>query len=193
MTISLPVQQTPWGDRTTLLDKGMRYAFSLDVTFGAHGTHLTLEHPQPPLGVRHLFDEKVVTMPENLRCDVPNAHVTGGDGDIGDPNDPLSTSLRMRLQMRLDERRPSREREVIDLNGDGVVIFQGGPLAFRTPATNAVSGAAFLAVSFETGNATYRWLERRQLFGTGRVTTLQRSGLQAVRLLHFTFDLYGAI
>jgi len=194
MTTSTLVQQTPWGDRTALLDKGMRYAFSLDVNFDAHGTHLTLAKTQPALGLRHLFDEKVVTMPERLRCDVPTADVTGGDGEIGDPNDPLSASLRLHLQTRVhDPNKPAKRRDVIDLAGAGVVIFRGGPLAFRSPATNPVTGSAYLAVSLETASATYRWLERRQLFGPGRVTSVQRAAaLPAVRLLHFTFDLYGA-
>lgn len=174
----------------------MRYAFSLDVTFHAHGTHLTLANPgngTPQNRIRHMFDEKVVTMPEQLRCDVPGADLAAGVGDIGDPNDPLSASLRLRLQARLDDPdKALNEREVLDLNCDGVVIFRGGPLAFRSPASNPVSGSAFLSVSFDTASATYRWLERRQLFGPGSVTTASPGHLGSVRLLRFTFDLYGA-
>jgi hypothetical protein len=173
----------------------MRYAFSLEVLFEAHGTHLTLaKAQQPKAGIRHLFDETVVTMPEKLRCDIPTAEVISGDGDVGDPQDPLSPSLRIRLGTKVaGGKRLGNYPDVIDLNGDGVVLFQGGPLAFRSAASNPVSGSAFLAASFETASATYRWLERRQLFGPGRLTTLDKppGDSRPIRLLHFTFDLYG--
>lgn len=184
MTTSLMVPAVPWGDRTELLPKRMQYVLSLDFEAECTGPALIIR-PRTGEGLRHLFDEVVATTPEGLRCDLPQARILGGVGEIGDPNDPLSSALQTLITLDLDG-----TSDPLDIQCDGVVIFAGGPPAFRSdPPWSSLSGAAFVATSHETASATYRWLNRRQLYGVGQVSGSRVSGRG---VLSFSFDLYAA-
>jgi hypothetical protein len=172
----------PWGDRSQLIPKHMLYAVSLDVETEANGPYLVVR-PTSEKALRHLYDETTVTMPEGLRCDVPTAKILNGDGDLASPYDPSSTSLRIGISAQLED------GNVLNIACEGVLSFEGGPLALRSMPPSGLSGSAFIATTHDTLSATYRWLRRRQLFGVGTVEARQISG---VRLLAFSFDLYAA-
>ena len=215
----------PWGDRTSLIDKAMVYAFSLEVRALSKGPYLTVENAQPKqpedtdqYGVRHVFGETIVTMPEGLRCDVPMGYIEGGDGEIGDPNDSASCWLNLRVRSILKEENTKRTaalphvdlpaiREVGLKNPDGhdthqlhfavngVVNFDGGLSALRSAEGKKLTGQAFLSSCQEASTGTYRWLDRRQLFGVGRVEGQRKKRHVAPDewVLDFSFDLYAAL
>ena len=197
------IMGVPWGERTRLIDKVMVYAFSLDVRARSKGPYLTVE-PEPPragsnaegprveeerFGVRHLFGETTVTTPDGLRCDVPTGNVDSGEGEIGDPNDPLSSWLSLRVRSTL-------EGGITQVHFDmtGVVNFDGGLSTFRNPHARKLSGQAFLASGQESSTGTYRWLGRRQIFGVGRVDGARGADQPGDEwLLRFSFDIYAAL
>ena len=180
----------PWGERTSLLPKAMVYGLSLDVEATSHGPYLTIEKSSQS-HVRHMFDESIVTMPEGLRCDVPCGHIAGGDGEIGAANDPTSCWLGLRVRSTIQ-------------GGDaklyfamrGVVNFDGGLSTFRSSHARQITGSAFVASCQEASTGTYRWLERRQLFGVGVVEGHRPHdaiGPADGWRLRFSFDLYAAL
>jgi len=180
-TSRLP-KPVPWGDRSELLPKKMRYALSLDAE--AEGGPYLVVRPSSDNALRHLYDETVVTMPEGLRCDVPRAKIISGDGELASPFDSSSPNLRLGISAELDD------GNILNIGCEGVMTFEGGPFAIRSmPAHGVLSGSAFIATTHDTVSATYRWLTRRQLFGFGTVEARESSG---VRLLTFSFDLYAA-
>lgn len=184
-----------WGERASLIHKSMVYAFSLEVRARSNGPYLTVErmaprrpHTHEEYGVRHLFEETTVVIPEGLRCDVPTGYVDGGTGKIGDTLDPTSCWLEMRVRSSLEGGDGK-----LYFDATGVVNFDGGPSAFRNARARKLTGQAFLTSCQEASTATYRWLERRQLFGVGRVEGENQSQRTAEWLLDFTFDLYAAL
>jgi hypothetical protein len=176
-----------WGERSDLHPKRMLYALSLDVSARLAGSHFQIEPRAAAL--RHLFDQAVAIMPDGARCDLPVAALVGGSGRIGLDNDPLSPRLTMNLSANLGAAGP------LLIECSGVVTFTGGPLAFTNiglgPAlgTQQLGGTAFIATRQQTPGPTYRWLNRRQLWGVGRVALRADSG---ERKLSFTFDMYAA-
>ncbi len=170
----------PWGDRTYLLPKSMVYVLSLYLRAEVNGRFLTVCADDGVLS--HLFGDSVVTMPEGLRCDLPVGDLTGGTGEIGASDDPSSVALQLRLQLVLN----GTENLLMDCLG--VVNFHGGPAAFRSLSTQELSGPAFIASRHETDSPTFRWFNRRQLFGVGRAQGLPSS---EPRRLEFSFDLYA--
>jgi hypothetical protein len=184
-----------WGERTSLIHKSMVYAFSLEVRARSRGPYLTVERAAPSrgdahgqYGVRHLFEETTVVIPEGLRCDVPTGYVESGTGKIGDTLDPTSCWLELRVRSSLEG---GDARLYFDATG--VVNFDGGPTAFRSTRSRKITGQAFMTSCQEASTATYRWLERRQLFGVGRVEGESVSERTAEWLLDFSFDLYAAL
>jgi hypothetical protein len=169
----------PWGDRTYLLPKDMGYVLSLYLKAVVNGRYLTVQpHSR---GLSHLFDEVVVTTPDGLRCDVPIGDVTGGTGEIGSPDDPSSIALQLRLQLTLNR----TEKLLMDCTG--VANFYGGRAALSLEP-DLLAGSAFIATRHETDSPTFRWFNRRQLFGMGRVQGIAGS---RPRELEFSFDLYA--
>ena len=186
---SRQIDPVPWGDRTRLLPKAMTYALSLDVAAMSDGPYLKIPSAQGH-GLRHLFEQAVINVPHATRCDVPSGSVESGEGEIGDPSDPSSCWLRMQLRTKLAD-----TQATIYFSCTGVVNFDGGPAAFRSRKQTDLSGSAFLTSSHQVSSATYRWLERRQLFGVGRVVATRGEPKWAERgrwELRFTFDLYAA-
>src|ERR1700722_3711885 len=108
MTTSALVSGVPFGERTELLPKQMRYALSLE--FVATATGLFLDVAATPKdaasALRHLFDETLVTMPEGVRCDVPRCTILSGNGQIGTASDPKSSKLLVELDVELDDQTP---------------------------------------------------------------------------------------
>jgi hypothetical protein len=160
MTAARVITSIPWGDRSRLLPKTMSYAFSLDVRFTCHGPYLEVQ-PSKRSGVRHLFEDSIVTLPEG-RCDVPSGRVIRGDGEIGDSKDPTSNWLFLRVRTLV-----GRVPAPLYFECRGVVNFDGGLAALR--AGSSPGGSAFLSSIHEASTGTFRWLERRQLFGVGRI------------------------
>lgn len=180
----------PWGERTTLLPKAMVYGLSLDVEAISNGPYLKVEESSQ-VQVRHMFDESIVVMPEGLRCDVPRGHIAGGDGEIGAANDPTCSWLGLSVRSTIQ-------------GGDaklyfamrGVVNFDGGLSTFRSSHARRITGSVFAASCQEVSTGTYRWLERRQLFGVGVVEgERNRDGHVPSDgwRLRFSFDLYAAL
>ena len=175
-------QSTPWGDRTRLLPKAMTYALSLDIEAETIGPFLKVKSSNEKV-LRHLFGDAVLVTPEGLSCDLPTGSVESGDGEIGDPNDPASVGVRLRVRTKIEPVELALHFECL-----GIVNFDGGPEAFRSKATKRLTGSAFVATYHQASSATYRWMERRQLYGVGRVSGHRTSGEW---LLRFSFDLYA--
>jgi hypothetical protein len=180
MNTAKNIMSVPWGDRVHLLPKAMIYAFSLDVRLGSNGPYLKPLPPPavgasspPPAELRHLFDQSIITMPEGLRCEVPTGVVERADGEIGDCKDPSSCWLALRICTKLRE-----PDATLHFETTGVINFDGGLSAFRAkvPAgaderkAQRLAGSVFLASCQTASTRTYRWLERRQVFGVGSVT-----------------------
>lgn len=182
----------PWGDRTRLLPKASAYAFSLDLRVMSNGPYLSTPEDlrQPEGGLRHLFSEPMVEMPGGLRVEVPSGTVDSITGEIGDPAAPDSNWFRLRILVRVgkDQRELTPTLAFICT---GVLEFAGGPAVFRSEA-NKLYGSAFMASTHESSISIYRWLERRQLFGIGRVQGTKPEPKGSGWKLHFSFDLYGA-
>jgi hypothetical protein len=179
------VTAIPWGERTALLPKAMVYAFSLDVEATCNGAYLTVTNSRNN-GLRHLFDQDVVSMSEGSRCDIPTGRVESGDGQLGDPYDPSSCWLDLRVRATLVD-----SSATLFFDTKGVVNFEGGPSAFHSTITTRLMGSAFLSSTQEASTTTYRWLERRQLFAVGSVSG-ERCNARAARKLTFSFDFYAA-
>jgi len=171
----------PWGDRTYLLPKAMGYVLSLYARATVSGSYLTVA-PQAE-ALRHLLGDKEVTMPEGLRCDLPVGDLVGGSGEIGSPIDPTSGALRLQLQIDLNR----SEKLLMDCRG--VINFEGGMAAFQTLSPGALAGRAFVATRHQTDSPTFRWFNRRQLFGVGRVRGVKGS---KPRELELSFDIYAS-
>jgi Protein of unknown function (DUF3237) len=171
----------PWGDRTNLWPKSMVYALSLDVKASFEGRYLTF---LPGTGsLYHVRDLSAFVTPEGLECDLPAGDVVTGTGRIGTPEDPSSVQLEAKLHLGLND------GANLLMDCLGVVNFVGGMRAFLSPRVEALSATCFLASRHETDSPTFRWLNRRQLFGVGRAEVAKRSQL---RELQFTFDLYAS-
>ena len=192
------VSSIPWGDRTRLLPKATAYAFSLDVRTRSDGPYLSASEQQSETGLRHLFSQPMVEMPEGLRCDVPTGKVISANGEIGDASDPRSNWFRLRVLASLGSPdtgpTPSKYAATLSFSCTGVLNLAGGPTAYRL-RSKPLSGSAFIASIQESSSSAYRWLERRQLFGIGRVTGTSRNvhdpSSSSGWDLRFTFDLYG--
>jgi len=172
----------PWGDRTTLWPKRMAYAVSLHTTARFAGRNLTVSAEDGAL--YHVHDKTVLTTPDGLRCDLPAGDITAGTGRIGTPDDAKSVHLELRLQMRLTD------RSNLLINCRGVVGFDGGLNAFFSSNVESLRGSSFIATSHETDSPTFRWLNRRQLFGVGRIEVSKPSASGGE--LELGFDLYAA-
>ena len=170
----------PWGDRTYLLPKDMVYVLSLYLRAQLNDRYLAVCADDDVL--LQVFGDTVVTMPEGLRCDLPVGDLIGGTGEIGTPDNPHSTALQLRLQLVLN----GTENLLMDCLG--VVNFDGGPGALRWGRAQSLTGSAFLASRHETDSPTFRWFNRRQLFGVGRVRGVEGS---EPRQLELSFDLYA--
>jgi len=187
-----------WGERTRPLHKAMVYALSLDVRASSKGRYLTVERvaPEPAAqakdyALRHLFEETTVVMPEGLRCDLPVGSVENGAGEIGSPTDPTSCWFELRLRSVLE-----RATATLTFDMTGVVNFDGGLATFRSATARELSGEVFATSCHESSTGAYRWLERRQLFGVGRVSGSRARPDAFVRdewTLNFSFDLYAAL
>ncbi|HVZ88520.1 MAG TPA: hypothetical protein VHG72_16225 [Polyangia bacterium] len=171
----------PWGDRTYLLPKSMAYVLSLYLRAEINGRYLTVRSQDSALW--QLFGESVVTMPEGLRCDLPTGDLAGGTGEVGTPDDPTSVALELRLQLQLNQ------TEKLLLSGLGVVNFDGGLGVFRSSPAELLTGRAFIATRHETDSPTFRWFNRRQLFGFGLVRGVPDS---KPREIEISFDLYAS-
>lgn len=173
----------PFGDRLALWPKSMVYVLSLYAKARLDGRNLTvLPHAR---SLYELNDKNVVTMPEGLQCDLPFADIVAGSGQIGLPEDPTSVQLKLRLQLEMND----RAKLLMDCLG--VVNFDGGLQALVSKDVDDVAGSAFMASRHETDSPTYRWLNRRQLFGVGRTQVLTEKKSRA-RELELTFDLYAS-
>jgi hypothetical protein len=201
-----------WADRTRLLRKATAYAFSLDVTVKGDGPFWTFERQQPGAGLRHLFGQPVVEMPGGVHCEVPTGEVFAASGELGDGANPSSNWFKLRVQAGVGELEqvvsPSAGRvhsrvlkyaTSLTFACTGVLDLAGGMSAYRRPSKE-LSGTAFMTSTQESTTRTYRWLERRQLFGVGQVhgTSLNPDGGSGAAastngwILRFSFDLYGA-
>jgi hypothetical protein len=206
------VSSIPWGDRTRLLPKATAYAFSLDVLVRRDGPYLSIEKPyQFEEGLRHLFGQPMVEMPGGLHCEVPTGRIISANGEVGEARNKESTWFELRLQAGIGALEPLGEKgepnpspvsqyaTTLSFSCTGVLELAGGPVAYRL-SPGDLSGSAFLASIQESTTGTYRWLERRQLFGIGRVkrwspkpeAMLPAGTAPNGGLLHFSFDLYGA-
>jgi len=186
MTAQSTALSTPWGDRTVLIPKKMLYVCSLTVGAHARGPYLLLGAIESNDGrdgdLRNLFDDTFITMPDGVRCDLPVGTILRGQGEIGSAEDPSSPKLSLRLSIQLGA-------NLLLVECLGCVNFVGGPGVFQSAQDRKFAGTAFVATRHETSSASYRWLNRRQLYGVGRVVGEQRSG---ERNLVFSFDLYAA-
>lgn len=172
----------PWNDRTTLLPKRMAYVFSLHV--GARVRGRSLQVLERANGLAHLMGDQMVELPEGFRCETPAGPITGGEGEIGGPGEPTSTALRMRISAELEGLGP------LLIEAQGVLDFKGGPAVFWSEGARPLRGSAFIATRYETAQPAFRWLNRRQLFGVGRVET--QPGQPDRLTLDLSFDLYAA-
>ncbi len=171
---------TPWGDRNVLIPKRLQYVLTMEFVAGVTALHLNV---QPRDGaIRHLFEQSVATLPDGTRADLPLGRIEAGDGRMGTETDPTSSALTLRISARLG----SAAAPVL-IACSGVVNFDGGPQGLHLGGPRYRTGTAFVATRHETASATYRWLNRRQLFGTGRAVFDTESDEMA-----FTFDLYAS-
>ena len=134
----------PWGDRTDLLPKAMRYALSFDMCVEMHGASLIVEqtpvlsltkegHDSAAPALRHLFGHTVLTTPDGLRCDVPKGSVASGSGELGDRRDPYSPWLRLIVRTEVAD-----SLATVEFDCTGVVSFDGrGP----APGLSSMVGA----------------------------------------------------
>ena len=125
------VPPAPWGSRTQLLPKSMRYALSLDVTAAVQGPYLKVK-PSSENCLRHLFDHAIVVMPEGLRCDVPVGRIRSGDGEIGTVDDPTSSHLLINLQLDVADPARNQPPSLVNIECVGTVNFNGGTGPFQT-------------------------------------------------------------
>lgn len=170
-----------WGDRSYLLPKDMVYVLSLNLRAQINGQYLQVLSAED--GLDHIFGDTVVTMPEGVRCDLPVGKVAGGQGQIGTAEDPTSVALELRLRLLLNG------TEMLHVECAGVANFYGGLQAFRSVTPELLAGNAFIATRHETDSATFRWFNRRQLFGIGRMEGIKGS---EPRELQLSFDLYAS-
>jgi hypothetical protein len=173
-----------WGDRTALIRKQMVYVCSLTLTAQARGRSLLIGQlpDDAPGGLRHLFGDTVATMPEGLRCDLPAVEDYRGQGELGSAEDPTSSRLDLRISFDIGG-------QLLRMECTGVATFTGASGALSAGLGDSFSGTAFVSTRQETSIPTYRWMNRRQLYGVGRVQGERRSGQ---RNLVFSFDLYAA-
>lgn len=181
--MSAPAKQLvqSWGDRTALLPKSMLYVLSLCARVQIGGRYLTVLAGKGAL--YHVFDDRVVTMPEGLRCDLPTGDLVGGTGELGSADDPASQALKLRLQLAL------KPNERLLMECLGVINMEGGMSALRSLPAAELAGSAFVATRHETDSSTFRWFNRRQLFGVGRA---QGAPGSRPRELDLSFDLYAS-
>jgi NAD-dependent oxidoreductase involved in siderophore biosynthesis len=187
MTAQAKTLSIPWGDRTALIPKKMLYVCSLTVGAHARGPYLLLgafeRDEDREEDLRNLFGDAVMTMPDGMRCDLPVGTILRGQGEMGSAEDPRSPKLSLRLSIELGG------GNLLLVECLGSVSFVGGPGVLQSAQDRTFAGAAFVATRHETSSPAYRWLNRRQLYGVGRVAGEQRSG---ERNLIFSFDLYAA-
>jgi hypothetical protein len=195
------VSSVPWGDRTRLLPKATLYVFSLDVVVQGDGPYLSLAGgEQPNTGLRHLFSHRVVQVPGGQHCEVPTGTAFAANGEVGEADDPTSNWFNLRVQAGIGELEAKSGvptyATTVTFSCTGVLDIAGGPAAYRR-STGDVSGSAFMTSIQESTTPSYRWLERRQLFGIGLVKSLGPASATTAqvtnqRKLHFSFDLYAA-
>lgn len=198
MTSSLPSQPPPmWGERTSLLDKGLHYMFSLNLEFelgqrslatvGA-GHLAAVSSPSTDRGFTfHVQDETIARTGDGLVCSVPRGYVTRANDKIRIGDNGVAT---------LDG------RVVLDVEGPlsvaytGVAKFRGGAAQVLSDALRSggegpprMGGTAFVSLRTECERPKYRWMVENQLFGYGRVGVLPKGGGCT---LSFSYDVYAA-
>jgi len=193
MTIeACPGPQKPsaaWGDRSTLLPKRAVYVFSVDVRVESRGHELFKSSEQPSRAIRHLFSDSMVTTPLGARVEVPTGEIRSADGKVGDELDPRSNWFSLRVVGDVGANGAAAYLSTVHFDLTGVLDLVGGMGAFHRPKQKTLTGLAFVASSQDPSTAAYRWLERRQLFGIGRVQG--EKNLQGGWELRFTFDMYA--
>jgi len=203
-----------WSDRTRLLPKATAYAFSLDLNVQSDGPYLTFAPQVDGDGLRHLFGQPVIELPGGVHCEVPTGRIFAVNGEVGKAVDPDSNWFQMRVQVGVGEvaavaspsaapdRAPSSKVQKyatsLTFSCTGVLELVGGMAAYRR-RSEELNGSVFMTSTQESTTRTYRWLERRQLFGIGRLHGTSRNprcdpdprSLNGW-MLQFSFDLYGA-
>jgi hypothetical protein len=181
------IPTTPWGNRTELLPKKMGYISSLNFLVMTNGPYLLhYDAREQKRAFRHLFDERVTTLPEGAACELPIGDIRRVSGQLGTLSAPFTPPLKLTIAGKLDD------NAVVNINCSGVVNFRGGARrALWSGNRTVASGSAFIATNYETTSATYRWLTQRQLFGVGRVEGKRETSTDPWEF-DFTFDLYAA-
>lgn len=172
--LQLPVPT--WGDRISLLPKRMGYVLSLELTATMQGRLLTVQPGESALS--HLLGHEVVTMPDGARCDLPTIAITHGAGRLGTVVAPDAPVLSLQLSGTTDN-----GNSIVRIDATGALDLPAAAVAL------APERPCFVATRAETSSATFRWLNRRQLFGMGRTGWLNSGSGLCLRL---SFDLYAA-
>jgi hypothetical protein len=193
-----------WGERVTLLDKGLLYQFSMDLAFelGAQdirpnrvGLLAALVSPVEDKGYTfHVLDEVLANLNDGTVCNVPLGEVT-----------------RLHDTMLIDHRGTASldGRILLDVEGPisvaytGVATFAGGadrvlraalPRTEEDKVPRRAFGSAFISLRSECPRPKYRWMADNQLFGFGRVDVQSRPHKfkSGGCTLSFSYDIYSA-
>jgi hypothetical protein len=194
-----------WGERTSLLDKGLQYMFSMNLelelgekNLGSNkaGLLAALTAPDSKKGYTfHVLDEVLARLGDGTVCNVPL-------GDVKSLNDKMligydgAASLDGRI--RLDIEGP------LTIAYTGVATFAGGAdrilkAALPPPQQPAspphkVIGLTFVSMRTECPLPKYRWMVVNQLFGFGRVEVQHKPVKPGPGgcSLSFSYDVYAA-
>jgi hypothetical protein len=173
----------PWGDRTRLLSKDMKYVFSLDFRATSEGRRLQIVKDEKSVALRHVFGHSMVTTADGAPCDVPTGHVNWGDLEVGDALGVSPSWMSLRLSILLTG------GPTLTFESAGVISFDAGRDAIFSMDVAKLRGSAFMSSQQQASVAAYRWLERRQLFGVG---VFEGREEDTAKWLEFSFDLYSA-
>jgi hypothetical protein len=186
-----------WGDRWSLLDKRIQYAFSLCADFELHDwdgetarLRMSVAAPAPELGssLFHVFEERVSPTADGSLHEIPQASLVSGSQWL-DVRRGADASLHGYLVLETALRDP------LTIEYRGVAAVRGGfaRVLQRAQATGAsAQGTSFVSTRHECSHPKYRWLVLQQLIGFGELTV---SPGAAADSFHFSFryDLYSGL
>jgi hypothetical protein len=208
MTIAPDALAVSWGYRRQLIPKSLAYVYSLDfVALAEAGGRWYLRTNDIPTECGesyHVFSETAVPVGLGVRFDVPVGTVQQVYGEVLDASsvdpDDLGSSLdtagfSARVVLATDS-------GLIVATLDGVVNVNGGTSNIQRSVRRRaesdpsrplprLSGTSVVSLTHEAGRSRYRWMDRCQLFGVGRVQEQTHLDDGLLRL-GFSFDVYFA-
>jgi hypothetical protein len=205
MTIAPDARAVSWGHRRQPIPKGLAYVYSFDfvviLDVGARWYLRTNDAPdQKDRGESyHVFGDTSVMVGDGVRRDVPIGTVKDVHAELLDPANTDAGRLEGRVVLDTDTGPiVAALCGVVNINGGidyitRAIGLRAAPIAIGQLAP--IAGSSFVSLTHETAGARYRWMDRCQLFGVGRVEekTRRDAALEdGLIRLGFSFDIYFA-